>query len=175
MNTDKQILLLVDDKDNFLDYEKRDACHLGNGLHHRAFVVLLENSKDQVLLQKRKHKLWDGYWDTTAISHPLHLEDRDETYNEAGSRALKNEMGIENIALKKIGGFNYFVKHGENCENEYCAILNGNYDGKIEINSNCVYEYKWEHKDDFIKKCIENDKEFAPWAIFTGKFLYENK
>ena len=175
MNTDNQILMLVDENDTFLGYEKRGICHLGNGLHHRAFVALLHNSKGEVLLQKRKHKLWDSFWDTTAISHPLNLGDTDETYNEAGNRALKNEMGIENVTLKNIGGFNYFAKHGENCENEYCAILIGNYDDEVTIDTNSVYEYKWIPQEDFIKECLKENKEFTPWAIYTGKFLYENK
>ncbi len=174
MNTDNQILLVVDDQDNFIRYENRKECHLGNGIHHRAFVVLVENSKEEVLLQKRKHKLWDGFWDTTAISHPLHIGDRDESYEEAGNRSLMDEMGIRPLSLENVGGFNYFVKHGENCENEYCAILTGLYEGDVVINSDAVYEYKWIPKTEFISQSLKEDQSLAPWAILTGKYLSEN-
>lgn len=171
MDTDNQQLILVDNDDKFLGYEKRIICHTGKGVHHRAFVVLLENSAGEVLLQKRKHKLWDGLWDTTAISHPLHLETGDETYEAAGNRALMVEMGIDPVMLGKIGGFNYYVPHYENCENEYCAILVGHYEGEVVINPDAVYEYKWTSKEEFIRLCKNEDPSFTPWAILTGKHL----
>lgn len=174
MNTDNQMLLLVDEKDNFSGkYAKRIDCHMGKGLHHRAFLVLIGNIQGKVLLQKRKHKLWDDFWDITATTHPLHLEAHDETYDEAAERCLKKEMGISGIKLKNIGGFNYFAAHGENCENEYCAILMGKYDGDVKINGNVAYAYKWIPKDEFIKECVKENQEYTPWAILTGKFLYE--
>ena len=172
MNTDNQILLLVDENDNFSGkYAKRIDCHTGKGIRHRAFVTLLENSKGEVLLQKRKHALWDGFWDTTAISHNLHLEDHDETYTEAGNRSLLVEMGIPEVDLKNVGGFPYFVEFGKMCENEYCAILLGNYDGVVQPNKDAVYEYKWLDKKAFIQSCINEDEAYTPWAILTGKFL----
>jgi isopentenyl-diphosphate delta-isomerase type 1 len=172
MNTDDQLLLLVDENDNFSGgYEKRKICHWEKGIRHRAFAVLLENKNGEVLLQKRKHKLWDNFWDTSAISHNLHREDHDETYEEAGNRALRNEMGIPHTRLKKIGGFSYFAQYGKNCENEYCAILTGKYIGPIVADDKAVYGYVWMKKEDFIKQCLEKNKEYTPWAILTGEFL----
>ncbi len=175
MDTDNQILLVVDDKDNFIRYENRKTCHLGKGVHHRAFVVLIENSKGEILLQKRKHKLWDNFWDTTAISHPLHLGTKNESYEEAGNRSLMDEMGIRPLSLENIGGFNYFAKHGENCENEYCAILTGLYEGDVVINPDAVYEYKWIPKSEFIESAIKKDPTLTPWAILTGELLAKHE
>lgn len=173
-NTDDQILLLVDENDNFAGkYAKRIDCHTGEGIKHRAFVTLLENTKGEVLLQKRKHKLWDNYWDTTAISHPLHLVDHDETYEEAAERTQQIEMGIKNAAVKKVGGFSYFAKHGNMCENEYCAVLVGKYDGDVHPDPKAVYEYVWLPKETFIQNCLNMDKSYTPWAILTGKLLSE--
>lgn len=162
------MLLLVDDQDNFEgEYAEKEKCHFGNGLHHRAFVVLLQNKKGEVLLQKRKHKLWDRYWDLTAISHVLHLPDHDESYEEAANRSLKREMGISNVALQSVGAFNYFVREGKHCENEYCAILTGTYDGKVSANHDAVYEYIWMDRDMFIIDVIQNPKKYTPWTILT--------
>lgn len=173
MSTDNQELLLVDTKDVFKgEYARRDDCHRGVGLHHRAVIVLLENERGEVLLQKRKHKLFDGYWDITATTHVLHLHDIDETYEIAGNRALFNEMAVTRVILKKVaGGFNYFAKEGKYCENEYCSILTGVLTQKIVPNMDVVYEIQWVMKNEFIKRCLDNDKTLTPWAILTGELL----
>lgn len=173
MSTDNQELLLVDNQDSFSGkYARRIDCHMGGGLHHRAVIVLLENEKAQVLLQKRKHTLFDGYWDITATTHVLHLSDGDESYEKAGKRALFNEMAVTEVTLKKVPhGFNYFAKEGLFCENEYCSIFTGNTTQKIVPNMDVVYEVKWVNKTDFIKRCLEKDKTLTPWAILTGELL----
>ncbi len=163
---DKQYLLLVDDNDTFSGkYEEKEICHTGNGLHHRAFVVVIFNKNGEVLLQKRKHKRWDNYWDVSAISHTLHLADHDETYEEAAVRSLKIEMGITGVTLQKVGAFNYFAQYGKQCENEYCAILTGTYNGKVLPNTQVLYEHKWVKKDEFINNVLSNRKKYTPWAI----------
>lgn len=167
------MLLLVDEQDNFLGkYAQKEECHFGQGLHHRAFVVLLQNKKGEVLLQKRKHKLWDEYWDVTAISHVLHLPHHDESYEEAANRSLKREMGITDVVLQKVGAFNYFVKEGKHCENEYCTILTGVWNGKVSANTEVVYEYMWMDRDAFITDVIHNPKKYTPWTILTVARLY---
>lgn len=168
---DTQYLILVDENDNILGYEEKEKCHTGLGLRHRAFVVCIFNSKDQILLQKRKHKRFDNVWDVSAISHPLHLSEYDESYEEASLRSLKTEIGIENVALKKIGGFNYFAKYGNQCENEYCAVLIGFYNGKVLPNMNVVYDCKWVEKQKFINDCKENPAVYAPWSVLASGVL----
>ena len=166
------MLLLVDENDTFSgEYARRIDCHTGKGIRHRAFAVLIENSKGQVLMQKRKHVLWDGFWDMTAISHNLHFDDHDETYAEAGNRALRVEMGIARVDLKNVGGFPYFVKFGKMCENEYCAVLLGKYDGKLVPSKDAVYDYKWIDKKAFITHCLKEDPTYTPWAILAGRLL----
>ncbi len=170
--TKRQMLLLVDEQDNFTgEYADKGECHFGEGLHHRAFVVLLENSKGEVLLQLRKHVRWDNYWDLAAISHVLHLESHDETYEEAAHRALRDEMAITDIELEKIGGFNYFAKYHGHCENEYCAILVGKYDGEYVPNRSLVYETKWMRKEEFFSEVEKHKDEYTPWAVLAVEIL----
>ncbi len=171
MNTQDQILLVVDDKDKFLGYEKRVVCHTGLGKRHRAFVTLLFDKDKKVLLQRRKHRLFDNLWDLTAISHPLHVDGRDETWQEASDRALKKEMGIAHVEIENIGGFNYYAKDGKNCENEHCVVLIGNYDGEIKSNPEEVYDVKRMEYKDFIGDIDKNPSKYAPWAILAAGFL----
>src|SRR3990167_6334316 len=134
-----QKLLLVDKNDNLVGFSDFKSAHTGRGKRHRAFVTALFDSKGRILLQKRKHKLFDGFWDLTAISHNLRIGGRNESYQEASDRALKKEMGIPSVPVKKIGAINYFARYGRNCENEYCAILIGSYNGKIKFKGKEVY------------------------------------
>lgn len=168
----RQMLILVDENDVPTgEFADKGECHFGEGLHHRAFVVMLYNKKREVLLQYRKHVRWDKFWDLTAISHVLHFPDRDESYEEAGQRALRDEMGIENVSLEKIGGFNYFAKYHGQCENEYCAILVGDYDGEVVPDQEAVYEYKWQPENEFLTDVSENPDKYTPWAVETAKVL----
>lgn len=163
----EQQVIVVDENDNASGkYVPRHLAHTGSGIHHRAFVCYLLNSKGEILLQKRKHWLWDGLWDVTAVSHPLHLTDHDETYEEAAKRALKKEMGIEGVVVKTVGGFNYFAKHEKDngCENEYCAIITGTYNGAVHPDPNDVYEFKWINFEEFKKDVLANPKFYTPWA-----------
>ncbi|MEN9406843.1 MAG: hypothetical protein RLZZ455_59 [Candidatus Parcubacteria bacterium] len=173
MSQARQQLIIVDENDVPTGaYEDKGECHFGDGIHHRAFVVLLENSKGEVLLQLRKHVRWDKYWDLTAISHVLHFsEGHDETYEEAANRSLKDEMGIRDVSIEKIGGFNYFAKYHAHCENEYCAVLVGKYNGEVAANPDVIYEYKWMPKQEFITDVKKNPEKYTPWAIETVKFL----
>ena len=164
-----QRLLIVDKNNNLVGYSDIKKAHTGRGKRHRAFVTALFDSKGRVLLQKRKHKLFDGFWDLTAISHNLQISGRNESYQEASNRALKKEMGILQVPVKKIGGFNYTARDGKNCENEYCAVLVGRYDGKIKPNKREVYSAKSVLFDDFIKDITQNPKNYTPWARLAVK------
>lgn len=171
MNTDDQTLLVVDDDNKFLGYAPRGECHSGKGKRHRAFVTLLFDSQNRVLLQKRKHRLFDGLWDLTAISHPLHTDEHDETFQEASDRALSKEMGIESVSIEDIGAFNYFARDKENCENEHCAVLIGYYDGEFKANTEEVYETAKTDFDDFAKDVENNPSKYTPWARLSVDVL----
>lgn len=165
-----QIVILVDKNDQPTgEYAPRHKAHTENGLHHRAFVCTLFNEKGEILLQKRKHWLWDNLWDLSVISHPLHLEDHNETYEEATKRALKKELGIENVPVQKTGAFNYFTKHekDDGCENEYCVVLVGKFNGQPTPDPEDIYETKWVNFTEFVNDVKKNPKNYTPWANLT--------
>jgi isopentenyl-diphosphate delta-isomerase len=162
----EQQLLLVDEEDKFLGrYAPKSQCHSGRGLHHRAFTIMILNKKDEVLLQRRKHKLWDNHWNLTN-SHPLHREDKtDESYEGAAKRCLEREWGIK-IPVKKLFTFNYFAQYRNNlCENEYCAFLLGRYDGKVHPNPEVAYGYRWMPLNKLLKEIKTHPSQYTPWLI----------
>lgn len=168
----KQVILAVDDIGSFLEYIPKETGHKGEGRRHLAITVLLVNKNDQFLLQKRKHQIFDNIWDFTGATHPLHKEDGDEALEEATWRCLKVEWGIkEKIPLKKLGFFNYFAKDGDYCENEHCFLMVGEYDGKVNLDPEMGYEYKWIEKEEFLKDLESNPQTYAPWVIEGAKLL----
>lgn len=170
-----QMLILVDENDNFLGkYSPKSQCHTGKGLHHRAFTILILNEKNEVLLQERKHKIWNHFWDLTN-SHPLHLtEVIDETYKEAASRCLKKEWGVD-FPIKKHFAFNYFAQFGNFCENEYCVFMTGEYNGEICPNPEAVYEYKWIPLEKLLKDIKIHPKIYTPWLLKAFGELERNE
>lgn len=170
---DKQIILAVDDSGNFQEYILKDLGHQGKGRRHLAITVLLINSQNQVLLQKRKHRIFDNIWDLTGATHPLHKQDNtDETLEQAASRCLQTEYSItEKVNLKNLGFFNYFARYGEFCENEHCYLLAGKYDGEVKLNPNMGYEYKWMNKKEFLKDIKNNPQNYTPWAQKSASIL----
>lgn len=163
---DKQIILACDDQGNFQEYILKEAGHTGQGRRHLAITVLIYNKNGEVLLQRRKHKVFDNIWDFTASTHPLHKENgMDETVEQATLRSLKDELNIENITdLKVVGEFNYFAQIGPLCENEHDFLLIGEYNGKVKLNPEIAYEYKWIGRQEVLKDMDQNPQNYSPWA-----------
>ncbi len=166
-----QIILTCDDEGNFSGgYIPKEEGHTGSGKRHLAIAVLLFNKAGEVLLQKRKHRIFNDIWDVTGATHPLHLGDgKDETFEEATLRCLKREYNInpeEVKDLKNLGTFNYFASYEDGlCENEHCAMLVGEYNGEVKVNPEVGYGYKWMEKDEFLKDIKENPQNYSPWAV----------
>lgn len=174
---EKQTILKVDENGNFTgEYVDREVAHTGEGQHHRAITVLIYNSKGEVLLQHRKHKVHNDIWDFSGSTHQLHRSyGSDESDEEATYRCLEREYGIiEKMPLKNLGGVNYFAPYGEFCENEYDVILTGEYNGELHPNVEVQYKYKWMPKDEFLTDIEENPKSYAPWAVAGLKLLKED-
>jgi len=154
-------VITVDENDNQIGLKDKLICHLGQGILHRAFSVFVFNIKGEFLLQKRsKDKfLWPLYWTNTCCSHPK----ENESYEEAGQRRLKEEMGFS-CPLKFIGKFQYQSGYKDiGSENELCSVLVGEYDGKISINPEEVADYKWVNFENLKEDVIKNPDNYTPW------------
>lgn len=161
-----QIILACDDDGEFLEYIPKEVGHKGLGKRHLAITVLLYNSEGRVILQRRKHKIFNNIWDFTASTHLLHREDgKDESLEEATIRALREEYEVGEVReLRVVGEFNYFAKYREYCENEHCFLMVGMYNGPIKLDPKAGYEYKWTKKEEFLKDIKANPKKYTPWV-----------
>ncbi|KAH9639295.1 hypothetical protein HF086_014159 [Spodoptera exigua] len=97
---DKDICLLVDEKDNFLGTATKRECHKvgedGKILLHRAFSVFLFNKRGDMLLQRRASQkvTYPDYYTNACCSHPLYIDDKAEDVITAARRRLNYELGI---------------------------------------------------------------------------------
>lgn len=123
----KEYIIAVDELDKEVGkIEKMEAHH--KGVLHRAFSILVFNSKNQLLLQKRNIKKYHspGLWTNTCCSHPRY----GEKLEEAIYRRLKEEMGFT-CELKEIFSFIYKVELEKDLfENEFDHVFIGNTMGK---------------------------------------------
>lgn len=97
----KELVIVVDEKDNILDYLPRKEAH-DKKLLHRTISILVFNDKGQVMLQKRSLKKDSnpGKWSNATGGHV----GKDESYDEAAEREVMEELHIKDkpIFVKKL-------------------------------------------------------------------------
>jgi isopentenyl-diphosphate delta-isomerase len=148
-----EYITLVDEFDKELGSVEKMEAHQ-KGLLHRAFSILVFNSNNELLLQKRDSKKYHspGLWTNTCCSHPRY----GEGLQEAVQRRLQEEMGFS-CELKETFSFIYRAElDGNLIENEYDHVFIGTYDGEIILNPEEVEDFKWV-KIDEVKADIKNN------------------
>ncbi len=170
---EKQTLLVCDERGDFKgQYVEREIAHTGAGVRHLAIAVLLWNGRGEVLLQKRKHRLFDGLWDVSGATHPLHRGDQpDETPEEATTRCLEVEYGLAGVPAEEIGAFNYYAQDQERCENEHCILFIARYDGEVTASDDVAYGCQWVPLAEMIGEVERHPERYTPWAIESVPLL----
>ncbi len=153
-------VILVDEADRETGTMEKMEAHR-KGILHRAFSILLFNSKGELLLQKRATKKYHsgGLWTNTCCSHPHPGED----IINAANRKLKQEMGISlypEFAFKFI--YNTPLDHGL-IEHEYDHVLIGQFDGEPEINPEEVEDWKFINLASLRKSIQERPEMYTYW------------
>ncbi len=154
-------LILVNENDEVVGKEEKLKAHQEAKLH-RAFSLLIFNSKNQLLLQKRSSKKYHcpNLWANSVCSHPT----PQESLETAVKRRLKQEMGMEISNIKKIGILRY-KKEFENglTENEIDYVFTAKSDEKPKPNPDEVSKTKYLTIKQ-VKKEIKNNPEiYAYW------------
>ncbi|HIC22025.1 MAG TPA: isopentenyl-diphosphate delta-isomerase, partial [Planctomycetes bacterium] len=95
-----EMCILVDEQDNAIGSASKVDCHLGSGKLHRAFSLLLFDSKDRLLIQKRAASkiTFPSVWANSCCSHPLDVKGENEAEDGIGAkraaiRKLQQELG----------------------------------------------------------------------------------
>jgi len=133
-------VILVDENDSPVGEMEKTEAHR-KGVLHRAFSILLVNSKKELLLQKRAYTKYHsgGLWTNTCCSHPL----PNETLATATRRKLIQEMGID---LQPTFAYKFIYKamlDNDFTEHECDHVFTGYFDGVPVINTEEVQEWKF--------------------------------
>ncbi len=135
--------------------------HTGDGVRHRAFMILLYNDRGEVLLCRRsdRKRLWGGYWENSCSSHPL----PDESCLEAARRRLQEELGIC-ASLEEIGRFEYHACDGEaGAEYEVCKVFTGRCNGEIAPAAEEISACRWASLEELLHDGHLQSDHYAPW------------
>ncbi|MBL6733169.1 MAG: isopentenyl-diphosphate delta-isomerase, partial [Candidatus Poseidonia sp.] len=97
-----EAVIAVTERDEVIGPMSKLEAHRGPGAFHRAFSLLLFNTKGEMLLQKRSADkvTFPGVWANACCSHPLHTPEELEEANASGVkqaavRKLEQELGID--------------------------------------------------------------------------------
>jgi isopentenyl-diphosphate delta-isomerase len=155
----ERVVLVNEHDDEVGTMEKMEAHE--KGLLHRAFSVILVNSKGELLLQKRASKKYHSasLWTNTCCSHPR----PGESIEAAAERRLKEELGIH--AKPKLAySFLYKVTLEHNLiEHELDHVLIGQFDGEPIINPEEIEDWKHIGLLDLQKDIVNNPTHYTHW------------
>lgn len=137
-------------------------------LLHRAFSVIIFNSKGQSLLQRRAMTKYHspGKWSNTCCSHPQ----PGEATPEAAERRLQEELGFT-TGLTERFSFIYKFEDKESglWEHEYDTVYTGLYDETISMNEAEVMSVQWIDSDALDQWITKEPEAFAFWFKILWK------
>jgi isopentenyl-diphosphate Delta-isomerase len=135
-----EMVILVDKDDNEIGTMEKMEAHRKGELH-RAFSVLVFNSKGEMLLQKRAKSKYHsgGLWTNACCSHPLPGEKMEATIK----RRVREEIGID-ITPKFSYKFLYKTPLDQNLiEHELDYVFVAEYDDRPKLNAEEAEDWKY--------------------------------
>jgi isopentenyl-diphosphate Delta-isomerase len=153
-------VIVVDRDDNELGTMEKMEAHR-EGVLHRAFSILLFNTKGELLLQKRAASKYHsgGLWTNTCCSHPL----PNESMECATRRKLLQEMGID---LQPVFAYKFVYKVGLDktlIEHECDHVFVGKFDGVPVANPEEVEDWKYQNVQSLKADMQKNPDMYTEW------------
>lgn len=153
-------VILVDEEDKAIGTIEKMEAHR-KGLLHRAFSIVLFNSKGEILIQKRARSKYHsaGLWTNTCCSHPL----PDESMDNSTRRKLKQEMGID---IKTEFSYKFFYRtllENNLIEHECDHVFTGVFDGVPIINIHEVEDWKFISPNQLREDVRMNPQNYTYW------------
>lgn len=174
-----EAVIQVTERDEVIGPLSKLEAHRGSGLFHRAFSVLLFNSKGDMLLQQRSGDkvTFPHVWANACCSHPLHsAEELEETnamgVKRAAVRKLEQELGIDPSTID-VADMTFMTKmryaarmNQAWIERELDHILVMCADVELSPNPNEVANTMWVSREELEAMLIEErpaEQAIAPW------------
>lgn len=156
----QEFVVLVDENDQVIGQMEKMEVHQ-KALLHRALSVMIFNSNNELLLQKRAYSKYHsgGLWTNTTCSHPR----PEETILEAGSRRLNEEMGMR-CELKQAFSFIYRAELDQGLtEYELDHVIIGFSDQTPHLNLEEASAFKWMSISDLKNDMAQNQQLYTVW------------
>ena len=153
-------VILVDTNNNPIGTMEKMQAHR-EGVLHRAFSILIYNSKGKMLLQQRADEKYHsgGLWTNACCSHPK----PEEEIVVAAHRRLKEELDLE-CSLDIIGHFIYHYQFEEDLfEHEYDFVLKGICDDVPDLDPAEVKAFRWIEKNELLNDIKANPTQYTFW------------
>lgn len=174
-----EAVIRVAENDTVLGPISKIEAHRGSGSFHRAFSLLLFNSKGEMLLQQRSAEkvTFPNVWANACCSHPLHSEEELEEENAMGVkraavRKLEQELGIDPSTVS-VDDMVFMTKmrysarmNTEWIEREVDHILMLCADVELNPNPNEVSNILWVSQQEMEQMLVEEreaNEAIAPW------------
>ena len=149
------------------------------GQRHVGITIACIDGNGRVLIQQRKHRIFDKVWSLSGDTHPRKYEGRRvESLSEAARRCAKEDLGIVIKQWTPSIKVLYSARDPRDpryCENELLYVMFANHNGQVRMNEQNAYELEWVplksifegSRSDLKKKPV--DRMFAPWvhAVFS--------
>lgn len=177
MQKKSQLIALIDTQDNVIDYAEKQFVH-EEGLLHRAFSIIVFNTKGEILLHQRANTKYHtpGLWTNTCCSHLLEGRSMEECVHER----LQLEMGFD-CELTFQFPFTYKIKFDNGLtEYETDHVYFGKWEGDPNPDIEEVMAYKWIKPEELLKDLKSNPDKYTYWFKhilnnFSDKILAYNK
>lgn len=153
-------IILVDTHDNEVGQMEKMEAHR-KGLLHRAFSIIVFNSANEILLQRRALDKYhsQGLWTNTCCSHPA----KGETNLDAAHRRLKEEMGFD-CELKEAFHFIYRTElENDLIEYELDHVIIGYSDQQPVLNPNEAIDFQWLNIEAISNEIHKHPEQFTFW------------
>jgi isopentenyl-diphosphate Delta-isomerase len=153
-------VILVDPSDNAIGTMEKMEAH-EKGLLHRAFSVLVFNSKGEMLIQKRAKTKYHsgGLWTNACCSHPI----PQEKINATVRKRLNHEMGID-LDPEFLYKFTYLTNLDKNLiEHEVDHVFTAVFNGVPSINLEEVEDWRYISLEELHYSINSNPQEYTYW------------
>lgn len=143
------------------------------GLYHRIVSVFVEDDRGRMLLQLRgpQVKVYPNCWDQAAGGHV----DKGQSYDQAATNELAEELGLTNVTLKVLGTFrsNNTFDDGRivnQFERVYAAQVP--HDVALRPEYEEVHKLQWFTPAELKARIDQNPKKFTPGLLYGLKTYF---
>jgi isopentenyldiphosphate isomerase len=179
---EKYKIPLVDDSGKTTSYGDRWWTHRVRnsreapvlGQRHVGITIACLDGQGRVLVEHRRHRIFDKVWSLSGDTHPRKYEGRKvESLPEAARRCAKEDLGVTIADWTPRLTVPYSARDPRDpryCENELLYVLFSKHDGPLRMNEESAYELEWVQLEEIQNQSLADlkkepvDRKYAPWV-----------